>query len=287
MASNEEAHAVKKPQIHFAHANSYPAGTYRKLFELLGEHYHIGALDMHAHNPAYPVRTGWPHLVRELVDELEKNYTEPVILLGHSLGGMLSVMTAAKRPDLVRCVVMLDSPVVAGWRALVLRVMRKTPIADRFSPARFSARRRNVWPDAEAAYQHFASKDLFAAWAPGVLRDYIDAGLKPHPEGVQLRFTRENETAVYRSLPHHVGKLVGRGLQVPAGFIGGTESEENRMAGLEATHRLVGKHIRMLPGGHLFPMESPELTAQTVHELITELLAAAGGRDAYHRRRRA
>jgi pimeloyl-ACP methyl ester carboxylesterase len=279
--------AVKKPQIHFAHANSYPAGTYRKLFDLLGEHYNIGALDMHAHNPAYPVRTGWPHLVRELADELEKRYTEPVILLGHSLGGMLSVMTAAKRPDLVRCVVMLDSPVVAGWRALVLRMMRKMPIADRFSPARFSARRRNVWPDAEAAYQHFASKELFAAWAPGVLRDYIDAGLKPHPDGVQLRFTRENETAVYRSLPHHVGKLVGKGLQVPAGFIGGTESEENRMAGLEATHRLVGKHIRMLPGGHLFPMESPELTAQTVHELITELLAAAGSRDAYHRRRRA
>ncbi|GAB2843479.1 alpha/beta hydrolase [Pseudoduganella ginsengisoli] len=278
---------MKKPQIHFAHANSYPAGTYRKLFELLSEHYSIGALDMHAHNPAYPVRTGWPHLVRELTDELEKRYTEPVILLGHSLGGMLSVMTAAKRPDLVRCVVMLDSPVVAGWRALVLRMMRKTPIADKFSPARFSARRRNVWPDAEAAYQHFASKDLFAAWAPGVLRDYIDAGLKPHPNGVQLRFTRENETAVYRSLPHHVGKLVRGGLQVPAGFIGGTESEENRMAGLDATHRLVGKHIRMLPGGHLFPMESPELTAQTVHELITELLATQDTRDAYHRRRRA
>lgn len=286
MVSNKETRAVKKPQIHFAHANSYPAGTYRKLFDLLGEHYHIGALDMHAHNPAYPVRTGWPHLVRELVDELEKNYTEPVILLGHSLGGMLSVMVAAKRPDLVRCLVMLDSPVVAGWRALVLRVMRKMPIADKFSPARFSARRRNVWPDADAAYQHFASKDLFAAWAPGVLRDYIDAGLKPHPDGVQLRFTRENETAVYRSLPHHVGKLVGGGLQVPAGFIGGTESEENRMAGLEATHRLVGKHIRMLPGGHLFPMESPELTAQTVHELITELLDSSASRDAYHRRRK-
>ena len=24
------------PQLHFAHANSYPAGTYRKLFGLLG-----------------------------------------------------------------------------------------------------------------------------------------------------------------------------------------------------------------------------------------------------------
>lgn len=278
---------MKKTPIHFAHANSYPAGTYRKLFALLGEHYDVQALDMHAHNPAYPVRTGWRHLVKELADELEQRYTEPVILVGHSLGGMLSLMTAAKRPDLVRCVVMLDSPVVAGWRALLLRVMRNTPLADRFSPARFSARRRNVWPDAEAAYQHFASKDLFAAWAPGVLRDYIASGLKPHPDGVQLRFTRENETAVYRSLPHHIGKLVAGGLQVPAGFIGGTESEENRMASLDATHRLVGKHIRMLPGGHLFPMESPELTAQTIHELVTELLAEQGGRDAHSRRRRA
>lgn len=277
---------MKKPPLHFAHANSYPAGTYRKLFGLLGAHYDIQALDMHAHNPAYPVRTGWRNLVKELADELEKRYTEPVVLVGHSLGGMLSLMTAAKRPDLVRCVVMLDSPVVAGWRALLLRVMRTTPLADRFSPARFSARRRNVWPDAEAAYRHFASKDLFAAWAPGVLRDYIDAGLKPHPDGVQLRFTRESETAVYRSLPHHIGKLVAGGLQVPAGFIGGTQSEENRLASLDATHRLVGKHIRMLPGGHLFPMESPELTAQTIHELVTELLSEAGARDAHQRRRR-
>lgn len=269
---------MTKPQIHFAHANSYPAGTYKRLFELLDEHYDVQALDMHAHNPDYPVRTGWRHQVHELIDELESRYTEPVILLGHSLGGMLSVMVAAQRPDLVRCVVMLDSPVVAGWRAMVLRVLRRSPLADKFSPARFSIKRRNVWPDAEAAYQHFASKGMFAAWAPGVLRDYINAGLKPHPDGVQLRFTREIETAVYRSLPDHIGSMVAGGLQVPAGFIGGSESVENRQAGLKATRQLVGKHMHILPGGHLFPMESQELTAQTVHSLIEDLLGKGGAK---------
>ncbi|MES2256920.1 MAG: alpha/beta hydrolase [Pseudomonadota bacterium] len=278
---------MNKPQLHFSHANSYPAGTYRRLFELLGQHYDIQALDMHAHNPEYPVRTGWHDLVEELVAELTARYKEPVILVGHSLGGMLSVMTAAMRPDLVRCVVMLDSPVVAGWRALLLRVMRYTSLADKFSPARFSVKRRKLWPDAEAAYQHFASKDLFASWAPGVLRDYIETGLKPHPEGVQLRFTRENETAVYRGLPHHIGRLVGKGLRVPAGFIGGTESQENSQAGLGATRRLVGHHFRLLPGGHLFPMESPELAAQATHEMISALLAEQGASAAGHARRRA
>ncbi|KQV80815.1 alpha/beta hydrolase [Massilia sp. Root351] len=278
---------MNKPKLHFSHANSYPAGTYRRLFELLGQHYDISALDMHAHNPAYPVETGWPHLVRELVDELESRHAEPVVLLGHSLGGMLSVMVAAMRPDLVRCVVMLDSPVVAGWRAMLLRVTRNWALANKFSPARFSEKRRNVWPDAASAYQHFAGKDMFAAWAPGVLEDYIAAGLKPHPEGVQLRFTRENETAVYRSLPHHIGALVKPGLAVPAGFIGGAESVENRQAGLDATRRLVGDNFRIVPGGHLFPMEAPELTARVTHEMISQLLAQQGAQRQRQPRRRA
>jgi pimeloyl-ACP methyl ester carboxylesterase len=137
---------------------------------------------------------------------------------------MLSLMVAKARPDLVRCVVMLDAPVVAGWRALFWRLVKLTPLADKYSPAAFSAKRRMVWPDAEAAYQHFASKDIFAAWAPGVLRDYINSGLKPHPDGVQLRFTREIETKVYRTLPHHLGRLMKDRYPVPIGFIGGADS---------------------------------------------------------------
>eukprot|EP01034_Spumella_vulgaris_P035003 gene35003-43162_t len=128
---------------------------------------------------------------------------------------------------------------------------------------------------------------VFAAWAPGVLEDYIAAGLKPHPDGVQLRFTRENETAVYRSLPHHIGALVKPGLAVPAGFIGGAESVENRQAGLDATRRLVGENFRIIPGGHLFPMESPELTARVTHEMISQLLAQQGAQRQPQPRRRA
>lgn len=265
---------MKKPQLHFAHANSYPAGTYRQFFDVLGQDFQIQALDMHGHNPRYPVRDGWSALVNELIEELTTRYTEPVILVGHSLGGMLSMMTARARPDLVRCVVMLDAPVVAGWRALFWRALKSTSVADRYSPAKFSARRRNIWPDAEAAYQHFAAKPMFAAWAPDVLRDYLASGLAPHPDGLQLRFTREIETDVYRSLPHHLGRLVRGRYPVPIGFVGATDSVECRQAGLGPTRRLVGRHFRQLPGGHLFPMESPRLAAQATREMIEALLGA-------------
>src|SRR5471030_138722 len=199
---------MSKPQLHFAHANSYPAGTYRQLFELLSADFDIQALDMHAHNPRYPVTDGWPALVEEYIAELTARYTAPVILAGHSLGGMLSLMVAKARPDLVRCVVMLDAPVVAGWRAFFWRMIKMSGSAKKVPPAKFAIKRRNVWPDAEAAYQHFASKDLFAAWAPGVLQDYMECGLKPHPDGVQLSFTREIETEVYATLPHHLPSLL-------------------------------------------------------------------------------
>ncbi|WP_295999963.1 alpha/beta hydrolase [Rugamonas sp.] len=274
---------MSKPQIYFAHANSYPAGTYRQLFELLGEDFDIQALDMHAHDPRHPVTDGWPALVEELIDQLDQRYHgTPVILLGHSLGGMLGLMVAKARPDLVRCVVMLDAPVVAGWRALFWRLVKLTPLADKYSPAAFSARRRTVWPDAEAAYQHFAAKDIFAAWAPGVLRDYIDSGLKPHPDGVQLRFSREIETMVYRNLPHHLGRLLKGRYPVAIGFIGGTNSWETKQSGLAHTRRLVGRFFRLVPGGHLFPMESPARAAQEVRAMIADLLAgesAANGAE--------
>jgi len=276
---------MTKPKIHFSHANSYPSGTYRQFFEFLSRDFEIQALDMHAHNPAYPVRDGWHTLVQELIDDLLKRYTQPVILVGHSLGGILSLMAAAARPDLVRCVVMLDSPVVAGWRAFAWRVFKRFSFADRFSPARFSVKRRNVWSSKDEAMRHFASKEIFAAWAPGVLDDYLNAGLIPHPEGVQLRFSRETETAVYRSLPHHIGNLVEGEFPVPVGYIAGHRSEENRQAGLDATRALVGRHFRTMFGGHLFPMESPQLTAQLVSDLIFQMVGEGVAHEPLARRR--
>lgn len=261
-----------RPIVHFAHGNSFPSGTYRRFLDLLSKDYDVGALEMHAHNPKYPVTDGWPALVQELIDELLARYRQPVILVGHSLGGALSLMAAKQRPDLVRCVVLLDTPVIAGWRAGLLGLAKALRIDRRLSPARWSEKRRNQWPDAEAAYQHFSSKQVFASWPEEVLRDYIEHGMLQQQGKLTLRFRREIETAVYRTLPHHFGRVVRRRYPVPVGFIGGVDSIECRQAGMAATRRLVGRHLRMLPGGHLFPLESPQAAATATDQMIRALL---------------
>ena len=114
---------------------------------------------------------------------------------------------------------------------------------------------------------------MFQAWAPGALDDYLDHGLKPHPEGVQLRFDRGVETMIYNTLPHHMGTILRAPFPVPIGFIAGTTSEELRQAGLDATRRLVGPNMVMIEGGHLYPLEQPEETARLTHAMIERLLS--------------
>ncbi|WP_420844036.1 alpha/beta hydrolase [Limnohabitans planktonicus] len=198
--------------------------------------------------------------------------SEPAFLVGHSLGGILSLMCAARHPELVRGVVLIDSPVLGGWRATTLGLAKRTPLIGALSPGRISQKRRNHWPDAQAALESFAHKKSFARWDPQVLRDYIEFGT--HDEGGQrvLNFDRDIETAIYNSLPHKLDSLLKRHpLKCAAAFIGGTHSAEMRQAGADLTHQVVKGRIMMLDGSHLFPMEKPIATAAAIEATLRNL----------------
>lgn len=264
--------AAPPDRIVFSHANGFPAGTYRQIFERWrAAGWEVSALPRIGHNPAYPVTLNWPHLRDELIAFIERESGgRPAMLVGHSLGGFLSLMVAAERPDLARGVVLLDSPIVAGWRAGVLRWAQGRPrVMRRFSPSKVSRRRRQHWSDVDAAFAHLASKPAFARWAPGVLRDYLDAGLVKDDRGVRLAFDRDVESEIYDHLPHHIGGLLRKHpLRCPLAFIGGSESEEVTRVGLAETRRLADGGLRRIEGSHLFPMERPQQTAEAVLDIL-------------------
>ncbi len=133
--------------------------------------------------------------------------------------------------------------------------------------------RRTHWPDAEAVWDHFRAKPNFAVWDQEVLRDYALHGTEPtgKDDERQLRFNREVEYWIYRTLPTSLGRKVARGAPVPVGFVAGTRSREIRQCGLDATRKLVGANLRFIEGGHLYPMERPQETAQLIRELIAAM----------------
>ena len=258
----------------FSHANGFPAGTYRELFDRWREAgWRVVAVERFGHDPAFPVTSTWPRLRDQLIAlvDAQARGAGPVYLVGHSLGGYLSLLAACRRKDLAQGVVLLDSPVVAGWRAHGVQVAKATGLIKRVSPGRVSRSRRHHWPDADAALAHFAAKSVFARWDPAVLADYIRAGTEPDPAhgGVRLAFDRAVETRIYNTLPHHFGTLLKRHPPAcPVHYLGGTRSAEGRQVGMAMTRALSHGRIGWIEGTHLYPMEHPVETAQAVLDAI-------------------
>ncbi|MBN3762789.1 alpha/beta hydrolase [Burkholderia sp. Ac-20365] len=259
--------------IHFSHANGFPASTYRTIFAELADDYDMRFIERIGHDARYPVTRDWPHLVDELLDDIGRAYENPVWLVGHSLGGYLSLMAALRKPQWVRGVVMLDSPVIAGWRSNMLRVSQWTGLDERLSPAAATRTRRTRWTSRDEAWRHFHSKPAFARWDERMLSDYIDFGIpQAAADGArELAFDRLTEYRIYKTLPHTFGSRLAHGAPVPVGFVAGTRSREVRQAGLHATRRVAGEHFEWMEGSHLFPMERPIETARAVQRMLRRL----------------
>jgi pimeloyl-ACP methyl ester carboxylesterase len=262
--------------IVFSHANSFPAGTYAVLFKhLRSRGFTVKAVDKFGHDADYPVSNNWPGLVQQLHDlaarEVDKA-GEPAFLVGHSLGGFLSAMCAARHPQLAHGVLLLDSPLLGGWKAHALRAAKRTPLVGSLSPGAVSRKRKNRWPSKEAALEHFRHKKAFARWDPQVLADYIAQGTHEEDGQRVLSFERDIETAIYNTLPDNMDALLKRHpLRCAAAFIGGLQSEEIRQVGMAMTARITEGRITMLEGSHLFPMEKPLATAAAIEASLLSL----------------
>ena len=262
--------------IVFSHANSFPVSTYRLLFAALRQRgFEASGVERFGHDPAYPVTNNWPYLVQQLADFAQARVHEagqPVFLVGHSLGGFLSVMTAALHPELARGVLLIDSPLIGGWRANALGVAKKAQVVGSISPGRISRQRRNRWASSEEAFTHFQRKKAFARWNPEVLQDYVEHGLRDDAGQRVLAFDRAVETAIYNTLPHNLaGLLRQHPLRCPVAFIGGRSSAEMRQVGMALTQRITQGRTMMLDGSHLFPMEQPLATAAAIEASLHNL----------------
>jgi pimeloyl-ACP methyl ester carboxylesterase len=262
--------------IVFSHANSFPAATYGVLFKSLRSRgFLVKAVPKFGHDPDYPVTDNWPHLVQQLHDFAEREVDkagEPAFLVGHSLGGFLSLMCAARHPAIARGVLLLDSPILGGWRATALGAMKRTQLVGAISPGAVSRQRRNRWPSRAAALEHFRHKKAFAHWDAQVLHDYITHCTHDEDGQCALSFDRDVETMIYNTLPDNLDGLLRRHpLKCSVAFIGGIASEEMKQVGMAMTLRVIKGRMAMLDGSHLFPMEKPIATAAAVEAALRNL----------------
>jgi pimeloyl-ACP methyl ester carboxylesterase len=257
---------MSKPKIHFAHANGFPAGTYTKLFSYLEDEFEIGFLTRHGHNPKFPVSDNWKFLTDELREEIEQRYTEKIIGVGHSLGGVLHFLVAVEKPELYRQIILLDAPIISRLSSHGLRILKLTRLIDRYSPSPMTRVRRNLWQSKEEAFEHFKKKPKFEAFDEDVLHDYIEYGTVQTGKGFELFFSPTIEAKIYRTIPHHLPSFRGK-LKIPTAYIGGSSSKEGELARLSFMKKHFPIDFYQLEGSHLFPFEKPFETANMIKNI--------------------
>ncbi|UTW07768.1 alpha/beta fold hydrolase [Pseudomonas benzenivorans] len=252
--------------VFFAHANGFPSATYGKLFAALAPDYDVQHLEQHGHDPRFPVNDNWGNLVDELIHHLEAS-AAPVWGVGHSLGGVLHYHAALQRPDLYRGLVMLDSPLLTLADQLVIRAAKRFGFIDRITPAGRTLGRREAFADFDEARHYFAAKPLFRRFDPECLDAYVRHGLHSSGTQLRLRFDPATEISIYRSVPH-TSPGQPQQLQVPLAMVRGRHSRVVLPHHTRLVRRVPkGEHLT-LPGGHMFPLERPQETAELLRALF-------------------
>lgn len=271
---------MSKTLINFVHANGFPAGSYQTLFNYFPEQYQVISHEKYGHDEKYPVENNWQPLVDELIDfvkqQLEIHQQEQVINVGHSFGGVIAFIAACQQPELFKGLIMLDPPVMTGGTALAVRLIKKTRLIDKFSPAGKAKVRRTHWPIGTDIVKLFAHRKLFKNFDKRCLEDYVSHGITERNEQLELVFSAQVETDIFRNLAENLSSYKNQ-LKVSACLIYADQTDVCPHKFFKKFAKL-NKNIQLTttPGGHMFPLEQPEETAKLITSTIEKQQKTSG-----------
>ena len=249
--------------IQFSHANGFPSKTYSVLFEQLKEH-KISTINILGEN-TNSAEINW-YDMRDEILESAGQHGESVIGIGHSFGGVLTLLAAAKNPELFHSIILLDPPLFSSQKRAFIRLLRALNIEDWVSPSGKSKHRRDHFDSKSQAKSFFQAKKLFKNFHPQVLNDYVSHGLTDGKNDVELTISVEKELAVFHkmltSFPQDVYK-------VKCTLVYAAKNPILWRSDLRWISKKFTKlQIIPFPGSHLFPLENPESTALMIKRCL-------------------
>ncbi|MBE0670846.1 MAG: alpha/beta hydrolase [Anaerolineales bacterium] len=263
--------------LHFLHANGYPPECYEPLFEHLQKNYHVFGMKL---RPLWDDSNpndiqDWHPLSDDLLRFLSDREADPVIGVGHSIGGIVTLRAAIRSPKKFRALVLLD-PVLfvpsflTGWN-----ILRALGLGDKVHPLiAGTKKRRRTFDNLETVFRGYRSRPIFRYMSDDNLRIFIKGITRSKTDGTyELVYSPEWEARIYftgmrdfdlwRELPK---------LEVPTLIIRGAETDTF----LEKAEQLVKKKnpkiqvVTMKNATHILPLEYPKEVAEILNDFLTE-----------------
>ncbi len=264
------------PLTHIAHATGFCARVYTPLAQRLRTHLQVVGMDDRGHGrttaPADPKRLKSWHVFANDLESLIEHLGGPVVLMGHSRGGVASLMLAVRRPDLARALVLIDPTILPLSWAWWTYPIKKLGLARYVPIAAHAARRRNGWQSKEAILEAYKGKGIFKNWTDGFLEGYVADGTQVTDEGkVRLTCDPSWESRCFATFCHYAWGYVRR-LCVPTLVLYGRESDTFLPAAIKRFQHLAPKttFIGYEKTSHFVPMERPDETTRDITDFLRD-----------------
>lgn len=263
--------------MHIAPANGFVPQTYTPLLTPFMDDFHIISLPYRAmwgdETPPQPAARdlAWSDLANDLLAGMAAHDVQDVIAVGHSIGGITSILSVIRDPSRFRALILLDPTILpVGFFDPIRRAVAEGKPYD--NPLSAGARRRrNHFNSHQAAFDYFRDKPLFADWSDDVLWLYVRHGFTETGDGVRLVWAREWEayyfTTGYAPIRDHLPQLNDT---LPVLVISGGDSDTFPPKRADEIAKLMpDATFKLVPGyGHMFPQAAPDAAAAIMRDWL-------------------
>jgi pimeloyl-ACP methyl ester carboxylesterase len=266
------------PIMNLAVANGFPPQTYAPLLQPFKVDYRVVCLPPRAlwpDEPPPPEQPGsWRTVADDLLSGLRQHGLTGVTAVGHSFGGIASLLAVIDEPERFRALILLDPTIPLPELVQMIKIAQDTGQTDLMPLVQTASRRRRQFDSLDEAHDYFKGKPLFADWPDESLRLYTESLLRPGTNGFELAWSPEWEIYYYRSMYTAVWETWPRlrGLLPTLVIRGGTSTtlveesvEQMRVLVPDADYVDIPGH------GHLFPQSAPAETRVVIEDWLKRL----------------
>jgi pimeloyl-ACP methyl ester carboxylesterase len=290
IAGIEVGDPIKPFAALWLHATGFNAVTYQSMLAPLGLRARVAALDMRGHGRSTLQAKGgrlpsWTKYRDDVIEWLEQEAPDGLVLGGHSMGGTVALMVAAKRPELVKGLVLAD-PVILSKKiyfwAHVFPPFKMMMM--RNGMAKQASKRRATFPSMANAIERYTGRGAFKTWREPFLSDYLLDGLDRDPsidpdaeeQRWNLMCTPKWEAATFaaqRNRPWNAMKRV-RKAKIPTIILrperNSVISGKERAKLIQLNPNLIVKSVRGTT--HFLPMEAPYAVRDELSSFVARLI---------------
>ena len=203
--------------LHFLHANGYPPDCYEPLLELLKTEYRVFGMKL---RPLWPDAKmddlkDWDPLADDLQRFLSDTSTllqaqdnaslsagheaAPVIGVGHSIGGIVTLRTAIRDPKKFRALVLLDPVLFPPYFIAIWNIARTLGIGYHVHPKISGAvKRRREFDNLDLVFRGYRNRTVFRYLSDENLWAYIRGITRQKADGTyELVYSPEWESHIY------------------------------------------------------------------------------------------